>query len=176
MAGRYVAHTPLTTRQQRSAQAAVKARKAAARGPATSNAPRQRPSQREGRAAAWTCPDCGGPVANQRHVRCDACIAADPRQTDEIRGRRGAAIAARKRAFREWEQANPVGIAYDRDYFRQELLAKLSRVKLADIAKTAGCSKAYASDIRSGKYAPHVSTWAALAGLVANLPITPLRD
>ena len=36
------------------------------------------------------------------HVRCDACISADPGQTPEVRGRRGAAIASRKRTLREW--------------------------------------------------------------------------
>jgi hypothetical protein len=39
-------------------------------------------------------------------------------------------------------------------------------VKLSEIAETAGCSKAFASDIRRGKWTPHVSTWAALADLV----------
>jgi len=38
-------------------------------------------------------------------------------------------------------------------------------VKLSEIAEAAGCSKAYASDIRRGKWTPHVSTWAALAEL-----------
>jgi hypothetical protein len=36
-----------------------------------------------------------------------------------------------------------------------------------DIAEAAGCSKASASDIRRGKWAPHVSTWTALGELVA---------
>jgi transcriptional regulator with XRE-family HTH domain len=39
-------------------------------------------------------------------------------------------------------------------------------VKLSEIAEAAGCSKAYASDIRRGKWTPHVSTWAALEQLV----------
>jgi len=38
-------------------------------------------------------------------------------------------------------------------------------VKLSEIAEAAGCSKASASDIRRGKWAPHVSTWRALAEL-----------
>lgn len=44
-------------------------------------------------------------MTNHQHVRCDACIAADPHRTLELRGRRGAAIAARKRAQRHWELA-----------------------------------------------------------------------
>lgn len=164
MAGKYVPSTPLTTRRHRSAQAEVKARKAVAKGVATSTAVRQRPS-RGTSVARWTCPDCGAPVTNHRHVRCEACIASDPAQTPELRGRRGQAIAARKRALREWEEANP-DVAYDPEYFRREVLPRLGQVKLADIAAAANCSKAYASDIRSGRYSPHVSTWEALARLV----------
>jgi hypothetical protein len=89
MAGKYVPSTPLTTQRQRSAQGAVKARKAAAKGVATSTTARQRPAQATS-TSKWTCPDCGGPVANHRHVRCDECISEDPRQTSELRGRRGA--------------------------------------------------------------------------------------
>lgn len=104
-------------------------------------------------------------MAYHRHVRCDECISEDPRQTWELRGRRGAAIAAQERALREWEEANP-GVAYDLDLFRRELLPKLRKIGVADIAGAAGCSKAYASDIRSGRHTPHVSTWAELAALV----------
>jgi hypothetical protein len=42
----------------------------------------------------------------------------------------------------------------------------LAPAKLSVIAEAAGCSKAYASDIRRGKWTPHVSMWAALAGPV----------
>jgi hypothetical protein len=49
--------------------------------------------------------------------------------------------------------------------FRREILPRLALVKLAEIAEAASCSKAYAADIRRGKWTPHVSTWAALAGL-----------
>jgi hypothetical protein len=98
-------------------------------------------------------------------VRCETCIAADPRQAPEVRGRRGAAIAARKRALSEWNKANP-GAVYDPELFRRDILPRLAVVKLSDIAETAGCSKASASDIRRGKWTPHVSTWAALGALV----------
>jgi len=161
MAGKYVAHTPLTSRRQRSAQAAIKARKAAAQGAAISTAVRQRPS-RSASAPRWSCPDCGGPVTNHRHVRCDACIASDPGQTPELRGRRGEAIATRKRALREWEDAHP-STAYDPEYFRREVLPALRGVKLVDIMEAARCSKSFASQIRAGKFMPHVSTWEALA-------------
>jgi transcriptional regulator with XRE-family HTH domain len=104
-------------------------------------------------------------VTNPRHVRCEECIAADPAQAPEIRGRRGAAIAARKRALSEWDRANP-DVVYDPELFRRDILPRLATVKLAEIAEAAGCSKAYASDIRRGKWTPHVSTWSELARLV----------
>jgi ABC-type ATPase with predicted acetyltransferase domain len=76
----------------------VKARKASARSAASSSTPLQKPPS-EGALPLWSCPSCGGLVTNRLHVRCEACIEADPGQTLEIRGRRGAAIAARKRAL-----------------------------------------------------------------------------
>jgi hypothetical protein len=109
----------------------------------------------------WTCPDCGGVVTDPRHVRCDACIAEDPRQAPEVRSRRGQAIAARKKALREWDEANP-GLEYDPGYFRREILPGLQGVKLSEIAAAAGISKGYASNVRTGKYVPHFSTWPAL--------------
>ena len=103
-------------------------------------------------------------MTNRLHVRCGACINADPAQTPEIRGRRGQAISARKRVLTEWERANP-GVSYDPELFRWEILPKLRTVKLSEISEAIGCSKASASDIRRGKRTPHVSTWGALKEL-----------
>ena len=95
----------------------------------------QRPAAQPAAALPlWTCPDCGGAVTNPRHVRCDACIAADPAQAAEVRGRRGAAIAARKRAFAEWDKANP-GAVYDPELFQREILPRLVGMKLSEIAR-----------------------------------------
>ena len=165
MDGTYSAATPLTSRRLRAAQAVVKARKVEASRRATAGRVLQRPAAQPAALALWTCPDCGGAVTNPRHVRCEACIDADPASTPEIRNRRGAAIAARKRALTEWDRANP-GTVYDPELFRREILPKLSTVRLSEIAEAAGCSKAYASDIRRGKRTPHVSTWAVLGALV----------
>ena len=118
-----------------------------------------------GNVSLFTCPDCGSPVTNARHVRCDGCIAADPAQSPEIRSRRGQAISARKRALANWSDSHPE-IAYDPELFRRDILPKLADVKLTEIMEAACCSKGSASDIRRGKWAPHVSTWAALAELV----------
>ncbi len=64
-----------------------------------------------------------------------------------------------------WDKANP-GAFYDPELFPREILPGLLNVKLMDIAEAAGCCKASASDIRRGKWTPHVSTWTALAELV----------
>jgi CRISPR-associated endonuclease Cas1 len=160
MAGTYSAVTPLTRSRTRAAQAIVKARRASATSAAASTVALQKPASVM--KPRWTCPDCGGPVANYRHVRCDTCMAADPCHTPEVRGRRGAAIAARKRVLSEWDKANP-GVAYDPGIFQREIWPRLAAVPLKDIAEAAGCSKASASDIRRGKRTPHASTWGALA-------------
>jgi CRISPR-associated endonuclease Cas1 len=161
MAGTYSAPTPLTRNRTRTAQAVVKARKVSASAAAASSVRLQKSATTDA-LPLWTCPDCGGAVTNLRHVRCDSCIAADPAQAPEIRGRRGEAIAARKRALVEWDKANP-DVVYDPELFRRDILPRLATLKLMDIAEAAGCSKASASDIRRGKWAPHVSTWRGLA-------------
>jgi CRISPR-associated endonuclease Cas1 len=165
MAGKYHPATPLTGRNVRDAQAVVKARKVATRLAASSTTTRQRPASERVALSLWTCPDCGGAVTNPRHVRCETCIEADPRQSGEVRGRRGAAIAARKRALAEWDKANP-GTVHDPELFSREILPGLRTVKLSEIVEATGMSKASASDVRRGKWTPHVSTWTAFAGLV----------
>jgi hypothetical protein len=77
----------------------------------------------------------------------------------------GAVIAHIGRCW-SGDKATP-GAVYDSGLFRPETLPKLAIVKLGEFAKMASCSKASASDIRSGKRTPHVSTWAALAKLVS---------
>jgi hypothetical protein len=56
-------------------------------------------------------------------------------------------------------------VEYDPDYFRREILPRLQGVKLSEIMAAAGISKGYASNVRAGKFTPHLSTWAALAKL-----------
>ena len=164
MAGKYQPTTPLTRGRTRASQAVVKARKDATRLAASSTTARQR-SASAVTLGLWTCPDCGGAVMNRRHVRCESCIAADPRQTPEVRGRRGAAIAARKRAIAEWEEANP-GTTYDPELFRREILPRLAGVKLSKMTEATGMSKGFASQVRASKATPHVSMWRSLANLV----------
>ena len=168
MAGKYQPATPLTRKRSHAAAAAVKVRKAAAISAASSTTIRQRPSSQRSKST-WSCPQCGIEVANPRHVRCEACIESDPGQTPEIRGRRGAAIAARKRALREWEAANP-DTTYDPERFRREILPGLAGVKLSEIVEAIGYSKSYASAIRAGKQIPHVSAWGALKDLTSGDP------
>jgi len=164
MDGTYSAATPLTSRRHRDAQAVVKARKVEAARRAAAGRVLQYPAVQPAALPLWTCPDCGGSVTNPRHVRCEACIAADPAHSPDIRGRRGAAIASRKRALTAWDKANP-GTVYDPELFQREILPRLRTVPLAEIMEAAGCCKASASDYRRGKQTPHVSTWGALTKL-----------
>jgi len=155
--------TPLTPRRLRGAQAVVKARKVELRR-ATAGRILQR--QQLGRPLLHCGPVptvAGSHEPSPRPLRY--LYRCRPRAAPEIRGRRGAAIAARKRAFAEWDKANP-GAVYDPELFRREILPRLAAVKFTEIAEAAGCSKAYASDIRRGKRTPHVSTWKALGKLV----------
>jgi RNA polymerase sigma factor (sigma-70 family) len=163
MDGSYSAATPRTSRRRRDAQAVVKARKVEASRRAAAGRVLQRPIAQPAALALWSCPDCGGAVTNPRHVRCEACIVADPAQAPEIRGRRGAAIAARKRALTEWDKVNPDTV-YDPELFRRDILPKLGTVPLAEIMDAAGCCKASASDYRHEKRT-HVSAWSALGEL-----------
>jgi len=161
--GRFVPATPLTSSRAKTAQAVVKARKAEASRRRQRTAPvRQQPSGPV--SLPLGCVECGAVLTNPRHVRCDECIANDPRQLPAIRRRRGDAIASRKRQLAEWDRAHP-DVAYDPELFRREILPRLASVGLAEIIAAAGCSKASASDIRRGKRTPHVSTWSALARL-----------
>ena len=162
MEGKYVTVTPLSRDNAKSAQAVVKAKKTVAQGTMKAVGKRQRASGSE--TEPWLCPECGGPVSGSRRVRCQSCTDADPRHTEELRGKRGAAIAARKKAIREWDEANP-GVTYDPEYFRREILPGLAQVKLKGIMEAAGISKGFASVVRRGIYEPHVSTWGALKNL-----------
>jgi hypothetical protein len=162
--------TPLTRANSKAAQARIRARKAAhqlavERGarPATR---RQRPATPRSVAG---CVDCGAPVSSARRVRCDDCIARDPRQTAERRGRRAAAIGSRKRQQVEWETAHP-DQAYEPDYFETTILPGLATVKLSTMVDATGLSKGFCSRVRAGKFAPHVSHWPALAALAGVEP------
>jgi CRISPR-associated protein Cas1 len=116
-------------------------------------------------ALMWACPDCSGQVTNTQHVRCESCIAADPRQTGEVRGRRAKAIAARRREADAWKDAGGLG-TYDPDAWPQ-IQAGLINVKLAEIVAVTGFSKSFASVVRAGKSRPHPSSWPALQSLGA---------
>jgi ribosomal protein L37AE/L43A len=84
MAGTYSVATPLTSRRLRDAQAVVQARKVEATRCAAAGRVLQRPAAQSVALALWTCRDCGGAVTNPRHVRCDACITADPNHHSRV--------------------------------------------------------------------------------------------
>jgi hypothetical protein len=84
----------------------------------------------------------------------------------------GAAIAARKRAQRQWDDAIR-DQGQDLEHFRREILPGFAEVKLVDIMAAAGISKAFASRIRAGKFAPHASTWHDLARVAGTNDVGP---
>lgn len=92
-------------------------------------------------------------------------LQSSPRPLHGLRRCRAQAIASRKQALVEWERSNP-GVVYDPELFRREILPVLKSVKLSAIVEAAGISKGYASQVRAGKFTPHVSTWNALAKLL----------
>jgi hypothetical protein len=162
MEGKYTRATPLTSAKLRSAQAIVKARKTEAAGRASRDAAKQRPAAPVARPL-YSCPDCGGPVTNPRHVLCEPCQAGAG-HTAAVRQTRGRAIAARKRALKERSAA--FGADVDPAIYRNRIWPKLGAVKLAEIMEATGYSKGHCSTIRAGTWTPHVSTWPALARLV----------
>jgi predicted transcriptional regulator len=52
------------------------------------------------------------------------------------------------------------------DRCQRDTLSRLGTVKLSEIAAATGLSKSYASQVRAGKFTPHVSTWRAFDELV----------
>jgi hypothetical protein len=169
--------TPLTKTNAKAAQGKVRARKEAQRAVhqlavergARAADRRHRPAT--GRSVAG-CVDCGATVSNARRVRCDDCIATDPRQTAENRGRRASAIGVRKRRQVEWESAHP-GQAFYPDYFARAILPGLATVKLSVMVEATGLSKGFCSQVRAGKFTPHVSHWPALAAVAGVDPARP---
>ena len=55
---------------------------------------------------------------------------------------------------------------HDPEWFRSDVLPRLASVKLSEIVEAAGLLEGVASDIRRGKWTPHVSTWPALVGVL----------
>ena len=55
-------------------------------------------------------------------------------------------------------------------FFSREILPGLRNVKLVEIMEAVGISKPCASQVRAGKFHPHVSTWEALRSLVNTNP------
>ena len=162
MEGKFVPATPLTSAKLRSAQAVVKARKTEAAGRASRASAKQRPD-RTAPLPTYSCPGCGGRVANPRHVLCQSCQDRAG-HTPAVRQSRGRAIAARKRALRERVEA--FGSDIDPAFYREQIWPKLRDFKLAEIMAATGYSKGYCSTVRAGTWTPNVSTWPALAKLV----------
>jgi CRISPR-associated endonuclease Cas1 len=169
VAGKWAPRTPLTGRNARSAAAVVKARKqqAVVKGRRSAVA-RSAAPKREGSNAARTfasCVDCGGRLQKARNLRCQACWDKQPGQSEDVRQRRGLAIAQARSAQEQWRRENPYA-AVDPDVFRNKILPGLAAVPLREIMAVTGSSKSSASSYRSGRSIPHPMHWAALAAFL----------
>jgi len=76
-----------------------------------------------------------------------------PDAAPEDNARRGAAIAARKRAQAEWDAANP-GVVYDPELFQREILPRLASVKLSEIARSRSRAPRTATALNLGDLHP----------------------
>ncbi len=95
---------------------------------------------------------------------CEPCQTGPGHTAAVRRQTRGRPIAARKRALKERVEA--LGTDVDPVIYREHIWPRLKAMKLADIMEATGYSKGHCSTIRRGAWAPHVSTWLALAVLV----------
>lgn len=112
----------------------------------------------------WTCPDCAGPVGDPRRVRCESCIAADRRQTPQLRASRAQAISGRRQAEAGWSAHHPAG-PVDPRWWHQVCRPALAGETLAAIRAATGVAKSTASGWRNGTRVPHPMHWDALATL-----------
>lgn len=149
VSGKWSPTTPLTKSRARRSAAVVKARKA--------GLDVIRPTSIAQQPSLWSCTECGGPVTNSRHVRCEACQATDPRQKPEVRGRRGRAISAARRREKLLQDAQ--GIEWD------QVAAVLPTMTLREIIERAGVAKSTASAWRNGITKPPPGAWAELVGV-----------
>ncbi len=174
VAGKTTTTTPLTNTKATAAQAEVRRRKAeAARTRAeTAHAehrasrPTRRPRAKapeQAAAAMARCLDCGGPLTRPRHVRCESCWDRQPGQSREARRRRGRSIAMARSELDAWRAEHPHARARPEDF--AAIRAGLAGFTLARIMAATGCSKAAASQWRTGRHVPAPRHWAALAEL-----------
>jgi hypothetical protein len=168
VAGKWAPRTPLTSRNARSAAAVVKARKqqAVAKGKRSAVTRTITPQREAGEAARTfaSCVDCGGPLSRARHLRCEACWEKQPGQSEDVRQRRGLAIAEARSAQERWRRDNP-GARTNPEVYRSRILPGLAAMPLREIVAVTGSSKSSASSYRSGRSIPHPMHWEALANL-----------
>jgi CRISPR-associated protein Cas1 len=164
--GAYKPRTPLSGRNQRVAQAVVKARKETARAlHARGGSTADRDGVLEQTSLdVSTCIDCGGPVARPRDLRCERCLDQAPGQARETRRRRGRAIAAARAELEAWKREHPDANT-PRELYLETILPRLAGIKLRDIMAATGLTKSTASMIRSGRHVPAQRHWPALAGI-----------
>lgn len=131
------------------------------------------------------CQSCGVPVPSPRRY-CNACL---PEATEEQRAaflsdgqaelrrqrdagadgshggdagrRRGARVAASRRAAAEWERSN--GPGGDHEVFRREVLPLIRDASATRLADLIGLSRPYCAAILRGERVPHPRWWGVMA-------------
>lgn len=99
-------------------------------------------------------------------MRCDDCIASDPRQTPTLRKSRARAISARRQAEAGWSAKHQTGLLIDPTWARETLCPALVKVPISRVVATTGVAKSTVSGWRNGRTVPHPMHWPALAELV----------
>jgi CRISPR-associated endonuclease Cas1 len=134
-------------------------------------------------AIARSCRTCGGSTPVRGRDYCDTCLpevtgeqraafvsaglaelrsqreaGVDPSHGGDAGQRRGAKIAASRRAAADWERSN--GPAGDPELFRLQVLPLIRDVPAANLAGLTGLSRPYCSAILRGDKVPHARWWA----------------
>jgi len=94
----------------------------------------------------------------------DPAAEGPPTHTLEARNRRRKANSAQRQAQAEWDSNHP-DANRDPDWFRMEILPRLSTLSITRIAQATYLSTSSASKVRSGQLLPHPRHWERLGRL-----------
>ena len=97
-------------------------------------------------------------------TRPDHAVKRPPSHTLEASKRRRKANSAQRKAQAEWDSSHP-DANRDPDWFRMEILPRLSTISITRIAQATQMSTSSASKIRSGRLVPHPRHWERLGRL-----------
>jgi CRISPR-associated endonuclease Cas1 len=140
--------------------------------------------------ASNACRACGAKLSIRKRVYCDTCLPLqreaarrasldafsgaghakviamraqgfDPTATPEAQCKRAASASAQRLATLAWHDDGSL----DRVDFKRDILPKLQRLPVREVAEAMGASLSHGSKVRGGRLAPHKRHWVALARL-----------